>query len=170
MLGLKAFSEEQVLQKVNLSRKVLKGQPLSELKPDLLVGGTAVGVGGPPVGGPENGVGINLCNQLLDTSESRSRLSGKQARDVPAHRGSGSYVEPFAYPAGTLARLEKVFAKRMFGTLAIEDPIAVVSPTCHGVFLRRRIQHVVDRAGVLEGKRSWHGIEIRRDLVSLIKN
>ena len=36
LLGVKAFSEEQVLQKVNDSRKVLKGQPILQLKPDLL--------------------------------------------------------------------------------------------------------------------------------------
>lgn len=48
--------------------------------------------------------------------------------------------------AALTARLEKDFSKRVLGSLAREDPVAVVTPGCHGVvLLRRRIHHLVER-------------------------
>ena len=74
-------------------------------------------------------------------------------------------------PAGALARLEKAFLKRVFGSLLFEDPVAVVTAACLGVvFLRRRIHHVVDRTSILKAQGSWHIIEIKGDSIGLVKN
>ena len=74
-------------------------------------------------------------------------------------------------PVGALARLEKAILKRVFGSLVLENPVAVVSAARHGVvFLRRRIQHVVYCTSVFEAKGSWHRIEIKGDSIILVKN
>ena len=54
-------------------------------------------------------------------------------------------------PAGPLTRLEKALLKRVFGSLVLEDPVAIVTP----------VHHVVERTSVFEAKRSWHRIEIK---------
>ena len=58
-------------------------------------------------------------------------------------------------PAGALARPEKAFLKRVFGSLVLEDPVAVVTA----------VYNVVYRTRVFEAKGSWHGIVIYGDAI-----